>query len=123
MRPELSKAHLGQEDRDLAYEKSVQLQQQILKIAIKTREQMCVEATDLYKKAGGELHGSIRDQVQLVLNTSIQAVREQANLFDQIKTFGEADGKRLSFQEVIVELNKGSSVLEASSKEANKHIV
>ena len=26
MRPELSKAHLGQEDRDLEYEKKIQLQ-------------------------------------------------------------------------------------------------
>jgi|TARA_B110000114_G_scaffold183116_1_gene223747 hypothetical protein len=33
MRPELSKAHLGQEDRDLAYEKSVQLQPHIVYLA------------------------------------------------------------------------------------------
>ena len=33
MRPELSKAHLGEEDRDLAYEKSVQLQPHIVYLA------------------------------------------------------------------------------------------
>ena len=33
MRPELSKAHLNQEDRDLAYEKSVQLQPHIVYLA------------------------------------------------------------------------------------------
>ncbi|WP_282049242.1 DUF2797 domain-containing protein [Maribacter aquivivus] len=33
MRPELSKAHLGQEDRDLAYEKKVQLQPHIVYLA------------------------------------------------------------------------------------------
>lgn len=33
MRPELSKAHLGQEDRDLAYEKQVQLQPHIVYLA------------------------------------------------------------------------------------------
>ncbi|CAI8310932.1 MAG: Uncharacterised protein [Flavobacterium sp. SCGC AAA160-P02] len=33
MRPELSKAHLGKEDRDLAYEKSVQLQPHIVYLA------------------------------------------------------------------------------------------
>ena len=33
MRPELSKAHLGEEDRDLAYEKSVQLQHHIVYLA------------------------------------------------------------------------------------------
>ena len=33
MRPELSRAHLGEEDRDLAYEKSVQLQPHIVYLA------------------------------------------------------------------------------------------
>ncbi|WP_298996371.1 DUF2797 domain-containing protein [uncultured Tenacibaculum sp.] len=33
MRPELSKAHLGEEDRDLEYEKKVQLQQHIVYLA------------------------------------------------------------------------------------------
>ncbi len=33
MRPELSKAHLGQEDRDLAYEKKVQLQPHVVYLA------------------------------------------------------------------------------------------
>ena len=33
MRPELSKAHLGQEDRDLAYEKAMQLQPHIVYLA------------------------------------------------------------------------------------------
>jgi len=34
MRPELSKAHLGQEDRDLEYEKKVQLQPHIIYLAL-----------------------------------------------------------------------------------------